>query len=667
MAIARMSHLRLVGLRRDQNKILDSLTSKGMFEARATDCVQVTSPSSGESGLYRELKLKQGKLAFALDFLKARHAEAAARLKDNAREVKRGGTPLDFTLSDVKYSGGRMLITRADFSDAAAREYELMHVCEELERISFDIADCKTRASAIKSSTAAYAPFAVVPLKLSEFKRVGDIVLSVYHNRAATPPYSAFDGLACAYEVRQSDGLVVICVCRAADFEQTDKRLTALGYVACPFTDDCTAEQKLSAFSAELGDIDRRLWELTKTALAYEKYVNDLRILYDVIELDIERAEAEAKFAKTDSAFVLEGWLPEAAAQDAADAVTEACPATFVQLLAPEERDEPPTLAVNNKVVAPYEDITNMYSPPKYGEIDPNPIMSVFYFLFFGIMVGDAAYGLILAVAGLVIGMSKKFDTGFKRLALLVGMGGISAIVWGIIFGGYFSIDFGDKKVALWFNPLDENGGPMQMLVLSIVLGCLQMVVGYAIKFVALCKQGKPFSAIFDAGSIIILFGALGCLAVNMFLLKTPVFALTIVAIVLAALGAGLILFFGGREAKNPFGKVIGGFKGLYGLINLLSDVLSYCRLFGLCLASCAIGLAFNTLGGILFDIPYVGYVVGVIILIPLHVFNLGIGVLSAYVHDARLQFLEFYGKFYEGGGRLFAPLGERTKYIRYR
>ena len=119
-----------------------------------------------------------------------------------------------------------MLITRADFSDAAAREYELMHVCEELERISFDIADCKTRASAIKSSTAAYAPFAVVPLKLSEFKRVGDIVLSVYHNRAATPPYSAFEGLACAYEVRQSDGLVVICVCRAADFEQTDKRLT---------------------------------------------------------------------------------------------------------------------------------------------------------------------------------------------------------------------------------------------------------------------------------------------------------------------------------------------------------------------------------------------------------------------------------------------------------
>ena len=111
----------------------------------------------------------------------------------------------------------------------------------------------------------------------------------------------------------------------------------------------------------------------------------------------------------------------------------------------------------------------------------------------------------------------------------------------------------------------------------------------------------------------------------------------------------------------------MGGFSGLYGLVNLLSDVLSYARLFGLGLASGAIGMAFNTLGSMFFSIPIAGYAIGIIILVPLHAFNLGIGVLGAYVHNARLQFLEFYGKFYEGGGRLFAPLGERTKYIRYR
>ena len=414
--------------------------------------------------------------------------------------------------------------------------------------------------------------------------------------------------------------------------------------------------------------------ELTKTALGYEKYVTDLCILYDVIGLDIERAEAEQKFLKSDSTFVLEGWLPERIAETTVAEVTEACPNTFIQLLAPEQKDSPPTLVENNRVVKPYEQITDMYSSPRYREIDPNPIMAVFYFLFFGIMIGDAGYGLILAIAGFVIGTSKRFDVGIKRLALLVGMGGISGIIWGVLFGGYFSIEFGENvNVAILLNPLDK---PLLLLVLSIGMGVIQIVTGFIIKFVALCKEGKPFSAIFDCGSIILLFAALICLVIGMLpdlapmlgitIGFTPPAALKIAAMALALTGVALILLFGGRNSKNVFGKIVGGFKGLYGLVNLLSDLLSYCRLFGLCLASCAIGLAFNSLGSIIMDIPIAGYVIGAIVLVVLHLFNLGLGVLSAYVHDARLQFLEFYGKFYDGGGRLFAPLGQKTKYIRY-
>lgn len=138
MAIAKISHIRLIGLRRDQNKIIDALTSRGLFEARATDCVGKA--RSGDDGLCRELKLKQGRISFALDFLKARHAAMAAMLDGNRRAVESGAaSPIEFTLSDEKYSGGRMLITKADFSDAAAREYELMHVCDELQKISFSI------------------------------------------------------------------------------------------------------------------------------------------------------------------------------------------------------------------------------------------------------------------------------------------------------------------------------------------------------------------------------------------------------------------------------------------------------------------------------------------------------------------------------------------------
>lgn len=674
MAIAKMSHLRLVGLRSDQNKIMDVLVSRGLFEARATDALPFEL-SSGETNRYRELKLKQSEISFALDFLKARHAFMEAELEKNKRDVqKNNAQPIGYTLSGEKYSSARRLITKADFSDAAAREYELMHVCDDLKQLSFKLVDCSQRMSALTSAAENYKPYAVMPIKLSELHRDGDIAIAMYSNRTSAKPNELLNGLPCAYEVRVADGvIVVLIVARKHNIAEIDKQLSAAGYTKCEYTDDCTAAQKVEALKSESEDVQREILELTKTALGYEKHVNDLRILYDVIELDIERSEAEQKFLKSDSTFILEGWLPERIAKVTVDEVQEAAPKAFIQLLAPEDKDAPPTLVENNRVVKPYEQITDMYSLPRYREIDPNPIMAVFYFLFFGIMIGDAGYGLILAIAGLIIGTSKKFDVGIKRLALLVGMGGISAIIWGVLFGGYFSIDFGETQVALILNPLDK---PLLLLVLSIGMGVIQIMTGFIIKFVALCKEGKPFSAIFDCGSILLLFVALILLVIGMLPSLAPMLGITIgfvppaalktTAMAFALVGVALILLFGGRNSKNVFGKIIGGFKGLYGLVNLLSDLLSYCRLFGLCLASCAIGLAFNSLGGIIMDIPVAGYVVGAIVLVVLHLFNLGLGVLSAYVHDARLQFLEFYGKFYDGGGRLFAPLGQKTKYIRY-
>ncbi len=668
MAIAEMSHLRLIGLRREQNKILDKLTDRGMFEARATDELPGAF-SSGDTGLYRELKLKQSRVAFALGFLKARHAEMAKLLAKNKIAVKKGkAEKIEYTLSDEKYKDARRLITHADFADAAAREYELLHIADELEKISFEIVEFNSRMASLKSTATEYAPFAEVPVKLSELSRDGNIVISLYYNRTSIAPNDLLNELPCAYDLWASNGMTVLTVCLKKNFAEIDKKLGSAGFSRCIFDDDCTASQKVAALEAEISDIKRALFDLNVKALGYEKYVTELCILYDVIGLDIERAEAEEKFLKTDSTFVLEGWMPARVAESVVAEVSENCPNTFIQLLAPEECDAPPTLVENNKLIKPYESITDMYR-----EIDPNPIMAVFYFLFFGIMLGDAGYGLILAIAGFIVGTSKKFDVGIKRLALLIGMGGVSAVFWGVMFGGYFSIDFGATEVAIILNPLDK---PLLLLVLSIVMGVIQISVGFIIKFVALCKEGKPFSAIFDCGSILLLFAALVCLAIGMLPSLAPMLGITVdfvppsglstAAMALALAGVALILIFGGRNSKNVFGKVIGGFKGLYGLVNILSDLLSYCRLFGLCLASCAIGLAFNRLGEILMGIPVAGYVIGGIVLVVLHMFNLVLGVLSAYVHDARLQFLEFYGKFYDGGGRLFNPLGVKTKYIRY-
>ena len=663
MAIAKMAHLRLIGLRSQQNKIVDVLASRGLFEARTADVG--AGEAKFDEELCNRLRLKQSRISFALDFIRARHEAMSGMLADNSKAVKRGTCDyvLDYDLPKVKFSSGRMLITHADFSDARAKEYDLLAVCDDLQKLSFDIIDCRTRLNYIAKTVEAYAPYAAFPMKLSATKSAGNIRISLYYGKVPAAD-EALKSLPCAFERFPSDGNLYAVVCTAVHFVETDKALGALGYTRCTLADDCTAAEKISALEAERADVDRSIYNITKTALGYEKYYNELRILYDVTELEIERVEADAKFKKTDSAFVLEGWIPEKYARDISDDVVAACPDVFLQLLAAEEHEEPPTLVVSNKVVEPYESITNMYSPPKYSEIDPNPIMAIFFFLFFGIMIGDAAYGLILAAVGLALGCGKKCDKGMRQLLLLVGMGGISAVIWGVLFGSYFAIDFGEasSKITLWFNPLEE---PMTMLILSIVLGVIQLCVGYIIKFVRLCMERKPLDAIFDAGSIILLFAALACLGAGLVIPNAPK-GLSTAAIVLACTGLALIVIFGGRKNKNVFGKIFGGLKGLYGLVNLFSDILSYCRLFGLGLASCAIGLAFNTLGGIIFQIPGIGYPLGIIILIPLHAFNIGLGILGAYVHNARLQFLEFYGKFYDGGGRLFEPLGLRTKHTRF-
>ena len=655
MAIALMSHIRLIGLRTQQNKILDVLTEKGMFEVRQTDELPVELARE-KSSKHKELKRKQDKIVFALGFLKARHSAMQNMLFAHKKDES---VDFFYELSGEKYKDARTLIEKDDFSDVRAKEYDLLSVCDALEGISFEIVETESKLNAISAAAAERAPYSASPLKLSELGAHGKVALLLYHSPQRKNVEGALDEIGCAYDV--NNGLVTV-VCHAKDEAEVDKTMSAFGYAKCVLTDDCTAKEKISELKKQYEKTEKEIFDLTKKALGYEKYVKELKILYDVIGLEIERAEAEGGFLKTDETFVLEGWLPEAYAQKTVDEIKSACPSTFIQLLAPEEKDEPPTLVQSNKVVEPYESITNLYSPPKYREIDPNPIMAIFYFLFFGIMIGDAAYGLILAVVGLIAGLSKKFDKGVKSVILLVAMGGVSAIIWGILFGGYFAIDFGANKVALWFNPLEE---PMTLLILSIVLGCVQLVVGYVIKFVRLCMDGKPFSAIFDAGSIIILFGALGCLASSMLFDNVPK-GVTTAAIVLAAVGFALIVIFGGRKNKKIFGKVFGGLTGIYGLVNLLSDILSYCRLFGLGLASCAIGFAFNTLGGMILSVGPAGYIPGAIVLVVFHAFNIGIGVLGAYVHNARLQFLEFYGKFYDGGGRLFAPLGSSTRYIRF-
>lgn len=655
MSIARMRRLRLIGLKSEKNTILNELIKSGSFEVSPTS-VEGAHPS--ERTHLDKVLGRQAKVSFAVGYLTSCINEYADLQVQNAAAVKKGKAaelPVRQLPKSVK---GQTEIGYDDFYDVAAKEYELMTVCDEVEKCNFARLENKSLLLKTRNSLRAVLPYEAFPLPFSALGERQNVTVQLGYR--AAPAAVDFGELPVFCEnYPTTGGTLVGVVARLSDRDRVSSVLQAAGFSLCAMRDDITPAQAAESYRACERECLAKDAELLGKALDYAKYLTELKVLYDVLGQDIEKSTAELAFVTTAETFVAEGWIPSAQVDPVLEALHRKTTRIVTHLSDPQEDDIPPTLVQSKKAIRPYEDVTNMYSVPAYGEIDPNPFMAVFFFLFFGIMIGDAGYGLVLALGGLLVLRFVRLDRGVARMIALFAMGGISAIVWGVVFGGVFAIE---GIPALWFNPIDE---PLMMLGVSVVLGAVQLLTGYALKAAQSFRGGHPLDAILDSIFIFILFGGIACMALDMLLKPDAPLMSVGLGLMIAALAG--ILLTAGRHNKGILGKIMGGFSGLYGLVNLLSDVLSYARLFGLGLASGAIGMAFNTLGSMFFSIPVAGYVIGIVLLIPLHAFNLGIGVLGAYVHNARLQFLEFYGKFYCGDGRLFSPMGEKTKYVRIR
>ena len=318
------------------------------------------------------------------------------------------------------------------------------------------------------------------------------------------------------------------------------------------------------------------------------------------------------------------------------------------------------------------------YSLPGRHEVDPSAVMAFFYYVLFGMMLSDAAYGL-LTVVGSAFALRKFPDMELKmrktlRMFLFCG---ISTTVWGVLFGSYFgdaipviAQTFFHTEItvpALWFEPLDD---PMRLLIFSFGVGVAHLFTGLGVQFYQLAKQKKYADALYDVVFWYLLVGGLIVVLLSTeifqniaelpFVVPGPVAA---VAGVLAGIGAVGILFTAGRESRNPVKRFLKGLYGLYGVSSYLSDILSYSRLLALGLATSVISTVFNQLGAMLGG-GVVGAIFFAVVFLIGHSMNMAINLLGAYVHTNRLQFVEFFGKFYEGGGRAYAPFAANTKHF---
>ena len=450
--------------------------------------------------------------------------------------------------------------------------------------------------------------------------------------------------------------------------EEKDKVLEALrpyNFAVVNLADQGTATEATHRYEKTIEQIEKDIEMHEKVLAELSPARKELEYLYDSLVMHRDRVKIVGDMLSTETVFYFDGWMPKKA-QDEVEALLKKYE-FYYDIQEPAEEDEPPVLLSNNGLVTPFEAVTGMYSLPGKGDVDPTAILAPFYFIFFGLMLSDAAYGLILTILCAIVLKKYKLEGTTHRMMKMFMLCGISTFMWGALFGGWFGNFFtvaadmflGKEFVIkpLWFDPLSE---PMRLLIVSLILGAVHLFVGMGVQAYMLIRDGHPMDALFDIG----LWYAL-LIGIVMFAFGGMVApAMVGVGKILAIVGAVGILVTGGRKKKGIFGKLTGGLGSLYGITSYLSDVLSYSRLLALGLATGVVAQVFNTLGSLAGD-GFLGCALLIVVWIFGTIFNLAINALGAFVHSCRLQYVEFFGKFYTGGGRPFAPFERKTKYIK--
>lgn len=472
----------------------------------------------------------------------------------------------------------------------------------------------------------------------------------------------------------------IAVVCLTEDEKSVENGLHTLGFARISGSFSGIAADEKKRLEEENALIDEKNRHLSESIVKLSEYREEIKMLSDIYRASAGRLETMDQVPQSDKAFFVSGYAAAKDAQKIADKLQERFD-LFVEVTEPADDEEVPVILKNRGVGGAVEGVVDSYGLPHKGEVDPSGIMGIFYVILFGMMLSDAAYGLIVTVVmAVLLKKFKNMEDSMRKSLRMFMYCGISTMVWGILFGGYFgdavdviSKTFTGHEVSippLWFAPLND---PMRLLMYCMIIGLIHMYVGMGIKGYMYIKK-KEYANFFCevvlwlcmlTGLIMMLVPTELFYSLSGWAISYPAWVSTL-SKVLAAGGALGILLTAGRGKKNPGLRLALGAYDLYNITGWLSDLLSYSRLLALGLATGVIASVFNQIGAMAGDSVF-GIIFFIIVFIIGHVFNMAINILGAYVHTNRLQYVEFFGKFYEGGGRAFKPFITGTKYINIR
>lgn len=632
-----MKHLRLLGMESEREALLKAMQDM--------ECVEISSIDGSEEALKSGFAKPDDKALMSAQEASRAYRTALASLDRFAPEKK-------------GMFRKRQGVSRAAFFSAESEE-NARTAAETINKDTRRLGEIESERTKNEALRATLAPWLTVDAPLGG----ADGALAVFFGTAGLNVTDdalkaladSLDGLLTWQQASSDRSLrYLLVMCHGSVKERALSALRDLGFSTVSFRGMTgTAKENDKALAENLAALEKERQEIEQRIAGLGGKRETLLEASDRAAIALRREEAKSRLVGTDKVFLLEGWLPAdrcAALEKALEPFTCA-----IETREPTEDEYPqvPVQLKNNKLTRPLNMVTEMYSLPAYGTLDPNPLMAPFFILFYGIMMADMGYGLLMMIASVIISKKYRPKGTSGELFSLLGLCGISTFIMGALTGGFFG-DFLTQLVAIvspgtvfalpkLFDPLDDL---TMILIGSMALGMVQIVTGMAISLIEKCKRKKFLDAFFEEITWWIVFVGIALLALGK-------------GAAVLYVGCALVLLGPIVQGKG-WGKLTGVFGSLYNHVTgYFGDILSYTRLMALMLAGSVIAQVFNMLAAM----P--GNVIAFIIISMLgNAMNFGLNLLGCYVHDLRLQCLEFFNKFYVDGGKPFRPMTLDTKYV---